>query len=101
MFRLDGKTALVTGASQGIGRACAALLARQGARVVVAARSLDKLESLAAEIAAAGGQALPLQLDLSQPAQVPERIATLPPSGPTSRSWSTTPASPTTASSPA
>ena len=78
MFRLDGKTALVTGASQGIGRACAALLARQGARVVVAARSLDKLESLAAEIAAAGGQALPLQLDLSQPARVPERIATLP-----------------------
>ena len=78
MFRLDGKTALVTGASQGIGRACAALLARQGARVVVAARSLDKLEALAAEVAAAGGQALPLALDLSQPAQVPERIASLP-----------------------
>ena len=78
MFSLDGKTALVTGASQGIGRACAALLARQGARVVVAARSLDKLEALAAEIAAAGGQALPLQLDLSQPAQVPELLATLP-----------------------
>ncbi|HXT21557.1 MAG TPA: 3-oxoacyl-[acyl-carrier-protein] reductase [Thermoanaerobaculia bacterium] len=78
MFRLDGKTALVTGASQGIGRACAALLARQGARVVVAARSVDKLEELAAEIAAAGGQALPLALDLAQPAQVPERIATLP-----------------------
>ncbi|HXT50209.1 MAG TPA: 3-oxoacyl-[acyl-carrier-protein] reductase [Thermoanaerobaculia bacterium] len=78
MFRLDGKTALVTGASQGIGRACAALLARQGARVVVAARSVDKLEALAAEIAVAGGQALPLALDLAQPAQVPERLATLP-----------------------
>jgi 3-oxoacyl-[acyl-carrier protein] reductase len=78
MFRLDGKTALVTGASQGIGRAVAAVLAKQGARVVAAARSLDKLEALAAEIAAAGGQALPLQLDLSQPAQVPERIASLP-----------------------
>ena len=78
MFRLDGKTALVTGASQGIGRACAALLARQGARVVVAARSVDKLEALAAEIAAAGGQALPLALDLSRPAEVPARIASLP-----------------------
>jgi 3-oxoacyl-[acyl-carrier protein] reductase len=78
MFGLDGKTALVTGASQGIGRACAALLARQGARVVAAARSVDKLEALAAEIAAAGGQALPLQLDLSLPADVPARLAALP-----------------------
>ena len=78
MFRLDGKTALVTGASQGIGRAAAALLARQGARVVVAARSLDKLEELAGEIAAAGGQAHALALDLSKPADVPGRIATLP-----------------------
>ena len=78
MFRLDGKTALVTGASQGIGRGVALLLARQGARVVVAARSLDKLETLAQEIAAAGGQALPLALDLSQPAEVPPRLAALP-----------------------
>ena len=79
MFRLDGKTALVTGASQGIGRAVAALLAKQGARVVVAARSVDKLESLAQEITAAGGQAHPLALDLSQPAEVPQRLAALPP----------------------
>ena len=79
MFRLDGKTALVTGASQGIGRAVAALLAKQGARVVVAARSVDKLEELAGEIAAGGGQAHPLALDLSQPADVPQRLATLPP----------------------
>ena len=79
MFRLDGKTALVTGASQGIGRAVAALLAKQGARVVVAARSVDKLEALAQEIAAAGGQAHPLALDLSHPADVPQRLATLPP----------------------
>ena len=79
MFRLDGKTALVTGASQGIGRAVAALLAKQGARVIVAARSADKLESLAQEIGAAGGQAYALALDLSQPADVPQRLATLPP----------------------
>jgi 3-oxoacyl-[acyl-carrier protein] reductase len=78
MFRLDGKTALVTGASQGIGRAVAALLARQGARVVVAARSVDKLEALAQEIAAAGGQAQPLALDLAQPAEVPRQLAALP-----------------------
>ncbi|HEV8629113.1 MAG TPA: 3-oxoacyl-[acyl-carrier-protein] reductase [Thermoanaerobaculia bacterium] len=79
MFRLDGRTALVTGASQGIGRAVAALLAKQGARVVVAARGTDKLEALAAEIAAAGGQAQVLALDLARPAEVARRVATLPP----------------------
>ena len=53
MFRLDGKTALVTGASQGIGEGIARLLARQGARVVLAARSEEKLEALAARDRAA------------------------------------------------
>ena len=78
MFRLDGHTALVTGASQGIGRAAALLLARQGARVVVAARNEERLTALAAEVVAAGGQALPLQLDLARPAEVAARFATLP-----------------------
>ncbi|MBZ0112863.1 MAG: 3-oxoacyl-[acyl-carrier-protein] reductase [Thermoanaerobaculia bacterium] len=78
MFRLDGKTALVTGASQGIGRAVAKLLAAQGAKVVVAARSEDKLAVLCSEIEAAGGQALALRLDLSQPESVGDQIATLP-----------------------
>ena len=77
MFRLEGRTALVTGASQGIGRAVALLLARQGARVVVAARSEGKLDELVGEIAAAGGQAHPLPLDLSKPDEVPARLARL------------------------
>lgn len=78
MFRLDGKIALVTGASQGLGRAVALKLAQQGAGVVLAARQTDKLEALAQEIAAAGGKACALQLDLSQAAEIPARIATLP-----------------------
>jgi len=78
MFRSDGRTALVTGASQGIGRAIALRLAEHGARVIAAARSVDKLASLAAEIAAAGGEALPLALDLARPETVAERFAELP-----------------------
>ncbi len=62
---MQGKVALVTGASQGIGRACALALAAQGATIALAARSLDKLEAVAAEITAAGGQARPFVLDLS------------------------------------
>jgi 3-oxoacyl-[acyl-carrier protein] reductase len=62
---LAGKTALVTGASQGIGRACALALAAQGATVALAARNLDKLEAVAAEIAAAGGTAKAYALDVA------------------------------------
>ena len=79
MFRLDGKTALVTGASQGIGEGIARLLARQGARVVLAARSREKLEALAAEIAQTSGKtAHPLVLDVSQPESFGERLKSLP-----------------------
>lgn len=78
MFRLDGKTALVTGASRGIGEATAKKLAAQGARVVLAARSVDRLEALAGEIAEAGGEAATLALDLSAPDTVPEAIGGLP-----------------------
>ena len=55
MGRLDGKTALVTGASSGIGRACAVALAGEGARVVAGARRKDKVESLCNEISARFG----------------------------------------------
>ncbi len=65
MPTLEGKTALITGASQGIGRACALVLARAGATVALAARNESKLNEVAAEIAAFGGTAKPFTLDVS------------------------------------
>ena len=63
--RLASRVALVTGASQGIGRATAIRLAAEGAHVALAARSLDKLAEVAAEIAAAGGTATAFPLDVA------------------------------------
>jgi 3-oxoacyl-[acyl-carrier protein] reductase len=65
MGNLEGKTALVTGASQGIGRACALELARRGAHIALAARNQTKLEEVLQEIVTAGGQAKVFALDLA------------------------------------
>lgn len=63
---LQGRVAVVTGAGKGIGRATALALAQHGARVVLAARTADDLTALAAEITAAGGEALAVPTDVSQ-----------------------------------
>ena len=76
MFRLDGKVALVTGASQGIGEAIAKQLAAQGATVVCAARTLRKLQEVADAIMAEGGNADVLEVDLSDGASVRAAVAT-------------------------
>lgn len=65
MISLNDRVALVTGASQGIGRACAVTLAKAGARVALAARNAAKLAEVAAEIEAAGGHATPFEMDLA------------------------------------
>ncbi|MBX6358565.1 MAG: 3-oxoacyl-[acyl-carrier-protein] reductase [Acidobacterium ailaaui] len=65
MSSLQGKTALVTGASQGIGRACAIALAHAGAKIALAARNEEKLNQVAAEITANGGTAKAFVLDIA------------------------------------
>jgi 3-oxoacyl-[acyl-carrier protein] reductase len=70
MAGLAGRVALVTGASQGIGRACALVLAESGAALALAARNEEKLAQVAAEIEAKGGQALASPVDVSNPDQI-------------------------------
>jgi 3-oxoacyl-[acyl-carrier protein] reductase len=67
---LSGRVALVTGASQGIGRACALKLAQSGAAVALAARGQEKLQTLADEVAAAGGKAVVFPLDVGDEEQI-------------------------------
>jgi NAD(P)-dependent dehydrogenase (short-subunit alcohol dehydrogenase family) len=76
-FRLDGKVALVTGASSGLGAHFAATLASQGAQVVVAARRAERLAALAAQISAAGGRAHPVDLDVTDAASVEAAVASV------------------------
>jgi 3-oxoacyl-[acyl-carrier protein] reductase len=70
MFSLTDKIALVTGASQGIGRATALALAIAGAKVAVAARNTEKLAALVTEIESTGGAALAVPMDVADAAQI-------------------------------
>lgn len=71
---LEGKAALVTGASSGLGRRSALVLARAGAKVAVAARRVEKLAELSNEIAAFDGRAMPIRIDVSDAASVREAV---------------------------
>jgi len=70
MGALDGRVAIVTGASSGIGRSCALRYASEGAKVVACARRLDRLDALVAEIAAAGGTAIAVACDVEREADI-------------------------------
>lgn len=68
--QLEGRTALITGASQGMGRVIAKRFAREGAKVVLVARSRERLAETAEEIEAAGGRALVAPTDVGDAAEV-------------------------------
>jgi len=75
LFSLQGKRVVVTGASSGLGHHFAALLARAGAQVAVAARRVDKLQALVGELRAAGAQAEAFAMDVSDAASVRQAFA--------------------------
>ena len=71
LFGLDGKVVVVTGASEGLGRHFATILAKAGASVVAGARTVSKLDSLVQEITAAGGTAAAHPLDVTKAQSLP------------------------------
>ncbi|MCS7157654.1 MAG: 3-oxoacyl-[acyl-carrier-protein] reductase [Blastocatellia bacterium] len=75
MIRLEGRVAIVTGASQGIGRDCALALAEHGADVALLARTREKLEAVAEEIRQRGQRALALPTDVTEAEQVKAAVA--------------------------
>jgi len=75
LMRLDGRPALVTGASRGLGRGFALTLARAGAPVALAARDMARLEAVAGEIAALGGKAACVRMDVTDRAEVERGFA--------------------------
>lgn len=69
-MKLEGKVAIITGTTAGIGRACALLFAKEGAKVVAAGRNVAKGESLVEEIKAAGGEAIFVATDMNNEADM-------------------------------
>jgi len=76
-FRMDGRTALITGASKGLGEAMAEALAEQGAKVVLVARTTSELETVAARIRSQGGQAEVRTCDVTDRKAIRAVIASL------------------------
>ena len=77
LFNLDGKVALVTGASRGIGRSIAELLAEQGAHVIISSRKEEECRAVAAEIEASGGSAEGLGCHIGDLQHIADAIATI------------------------
>ena len=77
MAGVEGRVALVTGASQGIGRACALVLAAGGAKVALCARNEEKLQKVAAEIAAQGGEAAVFKMDVANEDEIKAGVKTV------------------------
>lgn len=75
-FDLTGKTAIVTGATSGLGRRFALVLAKAGAAVAITGRRIDRLQSLKSEIEAIGGRALAVALDVTDPAGIKQCVET-------------------------
>jgi short-subunit dehydrogenase len=73
---LKGKVVLITGASSGFGEDAARLFAMEGCRVVLAARRLDRLQALAAEIQNQGGEAIAIPVDVNEPAEIELMVQT-------------------------
>jgi short-subunit dehydrogenase len=75
--RLQGKVILITGASSGFGEDAARLFAQEGCKVALAARRLEKLQELAAEIQSMGGEAMAIPVDLNEPAEIDVMVQTV------------------------